>query len=172
MLVWIKKAKNYIVSKKLYFTVPIAGLTISNYVKDIKLDKLENEIEEKRNLVSEVMVNVTMSNYDIHDVPAPMGFKMYDNVTKRITGVVVNMAYRQKHGFGTSDYFGKSDINMDEVYGSQWYENDLKTLEGEEMKLNKFVEDSASGSGTWYKWWINKQGVDNPRYLRLYFIEL
>ena len=83
----IKSFKDYVIKNKLYFTVPLTGLTISNYVKDVKLNYLEDEIEQKRTLVSDIVVGVSMSNYNIHDVATPMGFKMYDRTTKKITGV-------------------------------------------------------------------------------------
>lgn len=168
----IIRSCKFIVRKKLYFTVPIAGLTVMNWVNFLKIRTLENDVEEKTELVNEVMLKVVMNNYDINDIPFPAGFKIYDRDKKIIRGAVVNNAYQLKHGFGTSTYFGQSDIKMDDVNGPQWMKNDLKVLEGAEMKVNKFVEGSNAGDGNWYKWWRNKNTSPKSRYVRLYFIEI
>lgn len=152
--------------------VPLTGLTVLNYFNIIKISSLEKEAVKKDEMVSDVMVQMVIENYDINDCPFPMGFKIYDRETKEIQGAVVNNAYQLRHGFGTSTYFGQNDMDMSSNYGKQWYQNDLKVLEGPEMKRYVFDEDSDAGPGKWHKWWRNKNASPDVRYVRLYFLEI
>ena len=134
-----------------------------------KMDKdtLEVQIREKNLLISEIMVKVSIDTYDIEDMPYPMGFKIFDPETKLFRMVRVNEPYRKKHGVSNARYFGKKDVDVDDVNGQAWYRNDLKVLKLPEKTPERFYEDSKQGIGSWRKWWVRKN--DNQY---LYFIEI
>lgn len=116
-----------------------------NWVNLIVISELRDKIEESEQLRVEALVEMVTNNYDINDNPLPMGFKIYDKETQKIRGAVVNNAYQLKYGFGTSNYFGQSDINMDTENGREWMQNDLMVLDSNEMQVHIFNENSTKG---------------------------
>ena len=137
------------------------------YRKEEIIDSLNLEIKEKDLLISEIMVKVSIDSYDIEDVPFPMGYKVFDEETRLFRMVRVNNAYRKKYGVSNAKYFGKQDVNIDHIYGQQWYKNDLIVVKGLPMVAHRFYEDSPKGIFSWRKWKVIKTEIEY-----LYFIEI
>lgn len=53
---WLCRTYDWILKSKIYLIVPLAGLTIANYVKDYKLDRIE---KENKSLTSSINVLIT-----------------------------------------------------------------------------------------------------------------
>jgi hypothetical protein len=124
-----------------------------------KNDLLIDERRLLRRTLDEIVVKVVSDNYDVNDIPMPMGYKIYDKERKSFTMVKVNNSYIDRYGISNIIYFGEEDKKIHKKYGEQYYNNDIKVINGQERIVWSFYENTSKDGneiGKFLKWKITK----------------
>ena len=123
---WLLSTIKFIKVKRLYFVVPIAGLTISNYYKDIKGSKQQNIIDVQSEVITNMITKQISTAGTLENIDAPIWFKELDGDLYRV--IYINPAYEMMMPKGMSRFelFGRTGHVLDHEFGEIWQRNDKK----------------------------------------------
>ncbi|WP_422858762.1 hypothetical protein ACOKFD_15585 [Flagellimonas sp. S174] len=134
------------------------------------LDEKSMTVTKLNETYNNVLLRLSMDNYQMDDIRLPFWYKIYDAHTDDFRMVKFNRAYEEIYGMEPSGYFTKNDNEVIGDIGEQYQLNDRKVFESgkvEEFFENYIDRDGNKKVGKYAKW-----RVDKPSGTYIYGIQL
>lgn len=129
---------------------------------DVLEDALNNERDENDELTAiynNILLDISMDNYNINDIKLPMWFLVYDADILDFRMVKFNKAYEKMYGKKPSEYFAKTTQSVAGDIGEEWAANNRETLRSEGVKFfyERYInKEGEQGIGRFAKWIVIK----------------
>lgn len=129
---------------------------------DILEKALSDERDDNDDLTAtynDILINISMDNYNMNDVKLPMWFLIYDESIDDFRMVKFNKAYEKTYGNKPSDYFARTTKEVAGDIGEEWGVNNRSTLKSDGVKFfyERYIDkEGKQGIGRFAKWIVKK----------------
>ena len=123
-------------------------------VNDLLESSLNDKRDENEDLIrtyNNVLLTLSMDNYNINDIKLPLWYLVYDEHIKDFRMVKFNKAYEEIYGNNPSDYFAKTTQEVAGDIGEEWAENNRETLNSSTVRFffeRYIAKDGHMGIGS------------------------